>query len=98
MEKPTLHRVQKGYAEVYYDTPENDWGVVHTKLFVNYTDFEKDAIYEVERWIPMVYTGTKHGLNGLETIGRLTGYRTRKEALDALTQYVSDLVDFRKEE
>lgn len=95
--KPTLHRVQKGYAEVWYDTPEKDWGVVHTERFVKYTDFEKDEIYEVERWVPMFYTGTRYGLNGLETIGRLTGYRTRKEALDVLTKYVSDLVDFRKD-
>lgn len=93
--KYKLRDVQKGYAEVQYDTPEEDWGVVHTKRFVAYTDFKKNEIHEVERWVPMVYTGTKYGLNGLETIGRLTGYRTRKEALDVITQYISDRVESR---
>ena len=93
--KYKLRDVQKGYAEVWYDTPEKDCGVVHTERFVKYTDFEKDEVYEVERWVPMVYTGTRYGLNGLRTIGRVTGYSTRKEALEVLTQYVSDLVDAR---
>ena len=88
--KPILHYVEKDYAEVWYDTSGNDWGIVHTEKFVKYTDFEKDEIYEVERWVPMVYTG-RGELNGLETIGRFTGYQTRKEAINALTRYISDL-------
>lgn len=90
-------KILKGYSEVVYDTPEEDFGVVRTERFVKYTDFEKDEIYDVKRWIPMIYTGERYCFNGLRRIGRLTGYKTRKEALDVLTKYVSDRVEARKE-
>lgn len=79
-----LENVCKGYAEIVCsDKPIGDYsydvelGYVHTEDFVRYTDFEKDKIYYTERWTIYWWTGSFH-----TQIGKDTGYRTRKEAVE----------------
>lgn len=83
-----LKNVQKGYAEIYFDENKYD-ACVQTEKFVKWTDFEKDAIYYVKRWVPYLYTGS--GLNGYSQVGRITGYATRKEAIGALIKEVEEV-------
>lgn len=87
---PHLENVQKGYAEVYFD--ENDYcGYVHVERFVKWTDFEKDEIHCVNRWVPYLRTG--FGFNGYSSVGRETGYATRKEAIEALIKEIEEGLD-----
>lgn len=84
--KRELSNIQKGYAEVVYTNPENDKefvGEVMTETFVAYTDFEKDEVHTVKRWV--AYRDLSRGC-GRIIAGRLTGYGTRKEALAALDE------------
>lgn len=84
--KRELSNIQKGYAEAVYTNPENNKefvGEVMTETFVAYTDFEKDEVHTVKRWV--AYRDLPRGC-GRIIVGRLTGYRTRKEALAALDE------------
>ena len=84
---PHLENVMKGYAEIYFD--ENKYlAYVHTEKFVKWTDFEKDEIHYVKRWVPYLCIGV--GTNGYSRVGRITGYATRKEAIEGLTQEIED--------
>ena len=76
-----LSNICKDYADVWFEK-ERVYGYVHTEEFVTKTDFEKDEIYTVDRWVPFVEE------YGCHRIGRLTGYRTRQEALAYLSRYV----------
>lgn len=85
--KRELSNIQKGYAEAVYTNPENDKefvGEVMTETFVAWTDFEKDEVHTVKRWV--AYYNPRGGGYGRIIAGRLTGYRTRKEALAALDE------------
>lgn len=89
--KRELSNIQKGYAEVVYTNPENNKefvGEVMTETFVAYTDFEKDEVHTVKRWV--AYRDLSRGY-GRIIAGRLTGYSTRKEALAALDEYMEAL-------
>lgn len=87
---PHLENIQKGYAEIYFD--ENDYlADVQVDTFVKWTDFEKDEIHYVQRWVPYLYTG--FGLNGYSQVGRITGYTTRKEAIEALIKEIEEVWD-----
>lgn len=89
-----LTNIQKGYAEVLYGEPDDmnaPWGYICRKTFVVHTDFENDEIYEVERWKAYVYMRDNDGLD--ITVGRITGYKTYKEALDVLDRYVEEHYD-----
>lgn len=82
--KRELSNIQKGYAEVAYTIPETNkefTGEVMTETFVAYTDFEKDEVHTTKRWV--AYSIVYHH-RVIE--GRLTGYKTRKEALAALEE------------
>lgn len=81
MDDLKLQNAHKGYVEV---CSQNGLGLgyVHTEKFVERTDFEKDEIYEVERWVP--YIDLPEKASGFLQVGRLTGYSTRKEAIEAL--------------
>lgn len=82
---PHLEHVEKGYAEIYFD--ENDHlAYVHADTFVKWTDFEKDEIHYVKRWVPYLHVG--FGLNGYSKVGRETGYVTRKEAIEGLIKEI----------
>lgn len=84
--KRELSNIQKGYAEVVYTNPETKEelvGEVMTETFVTWTDFEKDEVHTVERWV--AYRDLSRG-RGRIIVGRLTGYKTRKEALAALDE------------
>ena len=85
-----LENIQKGYAEIYFDE-NNHGGYVHVEEFVKRTDFEKDEIHYVQRWVPYLYTG--FGLNGYTQAGRITGYTTRKEAIEALIKEMEEVWD-----
>ena len=74
-----------------YTNPENDKeivGEVMTETFVAYTDFEKDEVHTVKRWV--AYRDLSKG-HGRIIVGCLTGYGTRKEALAALDEYIETL-------
>lgn len=82
-----LENIQKGYAEFYDVINGNEYlGYVSLREFVKYTDFEKDEIHYVDRWVPFLYTG--YGVNGYSSVGRETGYAKRKEALEGWREYV----------
>lgn len=94
--KRELSNIQKGYAEVVYTSPETNKefvGEVMTETFVAYTDFEKDEVHTVKRWVS--YRDLSRG-HGRIIVGRLTGYRTRREALAALDEYMEVLTLLKK--
>ena len=87
-----LTNIQKGYAEVIYgelDDMNAPWGYICRKTFVAHTDFENDKIYKVERWKAYVYTCDNLDV----TVGRITGYKTCKEALEVLDGYMEEHCD-----
>lgn len=87
---PRLMNVMKGYAEIYFD--ENNYlAYVHEDSFVKWTDFEKDEIHYVRRWVPYLHIGV--GLNGYSPVGRETGYATRKEAIEGLIKEIEEVWD-----
>lgn len=89
-----LENVQGDYAEVWWGTdPFDDVvadGYVHIEEFVERTDFEKDEIIEVERWVAKISRRIA-SREWMVTIGRLTGYATREEAIVALEDYLRDI-------
>lgn len=88
-----LTNIQKGYAEVLYgelDDINAPWGSICRKTFVDHTDFENDEIYEVERWKAYIYG---RSICGWDVVGRKTGYKTQKEALEVLDKYVEEHYD-----
>lgn len=88
-EKPKLRNVEAGYTEVSFDY---GWGYVTKKEYVARTDFDKDEITYTHRWKPYVYRNAPFGdTSHFLTIGRLTGYRTRKEAIEALRDFLKDV-------
>lgn len=88
-EKPKLRNVEAGYAEVSFDY---GWGYVARERYVAHTDFDKDEIVYTHRWKPYVYRRTSFGdTTRFLAIGRLTGYRTRKEAIEALHKFLKDV-------
>lgn len=87
---PRLKNVMKGYAEIDFDE-NNHLAYVHEDRFVKWTDFEKDEIHYVRRWVPYLYIGA--GLNGYSPVGRETGYATRKEAIEGLIKEIEEVWD-----
>lgn len=84
---PHLENVQKGYAEIYFDETKY-LAYVHIEKFVKRTDFEKDEIHYVRRWVPYLRIG--FGFGGYSQVGRETGYATRKEAIEGLIKEMED--------
>ena len=84
---PHLENIQKGYAEIYFDE-NNHCGYVHVEEFVKWTDFEKDKVHYVKRWVPFLYIGV--GVNGYSSVGRETGYATREEAIAGLIEEIEE--------
>lgn len=87
---PHLENVQKGFADIYFDENKH-LAYVHTEEFVKWTDFEKDEIHYVRRWVPYLYIGS--GLNGYSPVGRETGYATREEAIEGLIKEIEEVWD-----
>lgn len=85
---PHLENVQKGFADIYFDE-NNHLAYVHIEKFVKWTDFEKDEIHYVERWVPYLHVGFGH--NGFCQVGRETGYATRKEAIKGLIKEIEEV-------
>lgn len=89
--KHKLRNTKPGYVEVWfwYGDVASDGidqlGVVDRKQVVDYTDFENDRIFYVKRWF--IFSYDSKSFSKLTRIGRETGYRTRKEALQALIDY-----------
>ncbi len=83
-----LSSIQRGYAEVYYgdeDDLDAPWGYVTSRQYVDHTDFEKEKVYYVQRWKVFRYDSDNDQFLG---VGRLFGYKTRKEAIAKLDEYV----------
>jgi len=87
-----LVNIQPGYAEMWFwygkktdDDDCDEVGVIWQEQFVDHTDFEKDEVYKVKRWVAHSYFPPE--LVSKYTVGRKTGYRTRKEAIQALVDY-----------
>ena len=79
-----LENIHLGYAEVVLhgkDGQEYYVGYVRTEEIPSVTDFEKDEIHTVTRWL--AYDRWNGNINK-PPIGRVTGYRTRIEAIEAL--------------
>lgn len=105
MKQYKLYNVQKGYAEVWIklsgkineSTHLDGDGVVKLKHFVERTDFEKDEMHYVMRWIAVINDPSGQPLNpwkfgsSFTQVGKLTGYATRKEAIDALVDHVKEI-------
>ena len=100
-----LSNIKKGYAEFEWTFEDHTYyGAVETKSFVVKTDFEKDEIIYTERWVPYLsyskhltfrwvpYLSYSKHLTFPRSvrIGRLTGYKTRKEALEAAKAYICE--------
>lgn len=88
MKQYKLVNIQKGYADVWLSKHgkfgENDeldgFGYVHIEKFVERSDFENDKVYYRTRWVPYIHWD----LGGFVQSGKTLGYRTRKEAVEAL--------------
>lgn len=105
MKQYKLHNVQAGYAEVWIklsgkineSTHLDADGVVETRQFTECTDFEKDEILYVTRWVAIIHDPSGQPLNPWKfgkswtQVGKLTGYATRKEAIDALVDHVKEI-------
>ena len=79
-----------------YTIPETNKefvGEVMTETLVAYTDFEKDEVHTVKRWVS--YRDLSRGC-GRIIVGRLTGYKTRREALAALDEHTETLALLKK--
>ena len=88
--------VQSGYAEIYF-TKKDILTVVEKKFVVKSTDFENDKFNYTERWFAYVKKRNPYDYQHINrtyiNIGRNTGYDTRKEAIAALEDYVSNILD-----
>lgn len=88
--KRHLTNIHKGHAEFYYGDEENPdaEGYVHRIIFTEYTDFIKDEIHYCYRWKVFIYDA--FGKGGYPCIGKQTGYRTRKEALEVADKWIEE--------
>ena len=93
--------VQSGYAEIYF-SKKDILTVVEKKRIVESMDLENDEFNYTDRWFAYVHNGysknrdpyDSHRMNRTYIkIGRNTGYDTRKEAIAALEDYVSNILD-----
>lgn len=86
-----LENIQPGYAEVIFhgrDGEEYLAGYVHTEEIPSVTDFEKDEIHTLTRWL--AYDLLYWNVNTTVPTGRVTGYQTRIEAIEALLKYMEE--------
>lgn len=91
-----LKNVMKGYAEVIFsgkDEKDFKWFVLRRMEITTSVDFENDTIDFVYRWFieeyhPMVFKGGKCDTDPWAPVGRITGYDTRKNAIEACKQFV----------
>lgn len=105
MKQHKLFGIQKGYAEVWislvgdFDLRDNGPGLdgigyVHKESFVERSDFENDIVTYRTSWVPYLYRPTNCNSQsyGYERVGKLLGYATRKEAVEALVSIVEKRV------
>ena len=90
-----LKNVHPGYAEVIFhrrDGKECYVGYVQTDDIPSVTDFEKDGIHTVTRWLAYdrLHWHRDWNIDKAVPTGRVTGYRTRIEAIEALLKYVRE--------
>lgn len=96
-----FRNVNSGYAEIYF-TKKDILAIVEKKRIVESMDLENDEFNYTERWFAYVHNGYSKNRNPYDShhmnrtyikIGRNTGYDTRKEAIAALEDYVSNILD-----
>lgn len=85
---------QNGYAEIWWNedgkfdvSDDVRIGYVERVDLIDHIDFEKDKIYYCHRWMTYLWSDDVDFSMGMRCpIGRKTGYRTRKEAIEALVK------------
>lgn len=85
---------QNGYAEVWWNkdgkfgaSDDVEVGYVERVDLIDHIDFEKDKFYYCHRWMTYLWSDkVAFGMPHRYPIGRETGYRTRKEAIEALIE------------
>lgn len=94
-----FRNVKSGYAEIYF-TKKDILTVVEKKRVVKSMDLENDEFKYTDRWFayvkkrnPYAPYDYQHINRTYIKIGRNTGYDTRKEAIAALEDYVSNILD-----
>ena len=91
-----FRNVNSGYAEIYF-TKKDILTVVEKKRVVKSMDLEKDEFKYADRWFAYVKKQNPYDYQHINRtyikIGRNTGYDTRKEAIAALEDYVSNFCD-----
>ena len=89
-------KVDKGYAEIYF-AKKDILTVVEKKRVVKSMDLENDEFKYTDRWFAYVKKRNPYDYQHISRtyikIGRNTGYDTRKEAIAALEDYVSNYPD-----
>ena len=93
-----LSNVQVGYAEITLYNSDDEYtpleeGYVETKWFPDFTDFETDEIHYAKRWGAYARSDSRPEFSTCidepyHPVGKITGYATRHEAVDAWTNYV----------
>lgn len=84
-----LSNIKVGYAEFEWEFEGHTYfGYVEVQPFVVKTDFEKDEIILTRRWVSYLVTSKGLTYPPPNHIGRLTGYKTRREALAAVQDYI----------
>lgn len=86
---------QNGYAEIWWNKDDKfdiaddvRIGYVERVDLIDHIDFEKDKIYYCHRWMTYLWSDkVAFGMPHRFPIGRKTGYRTRKEAIQILIDY-----------
>lgn len=96
-----FRNVKTGYAEIYF-TRKDILAVVEKKRIIESLDLENDEINYTERWFAYVHSGYSRNFDPYEPhhmnrtymkIGRTTGYDKREDAVAALEDYVSDILE-----
>lgn len=85
---------QNGCAEIWWNNDgkfdvSDDVRIGYVKRvdLIDHIDFEKDEFYYCHRWMTYLWSGeVEFGMPHCFPIGRKTGYRTRKEAIEALVK------------
>lgn len=85
--KVKLTNVISGYADLFLEIDDqNYYGYVAREPFAYYANFDTDEVRCEERWFPYLVQATHQSSYNVSF--RNTGYKTRKEAIEAWTEVV----------
>lgn len=96
-----LSNVQVGYAEITLYNSDDEYtpleeGCVETQWFPDFADDETDEIHYTKRWIAYARTDSHPEFDtciskSYHPVGKIPGYATRHEAVNAWTNYVLEI-------